>query len=295
MNWLLKVLVTSISLTIGASASAVTIDLAAGTGALNWDTTTSVASPLQNASVTHPLFPGNRHTHEGWFVHIQEFGVLLELTNFTSVSNGVSQDSISSTTTFLGETFELTLTYGLTAVGPDGLPQLDWTGSLSRMTPTSPFEFLTMRLFNVFDYDIGTVPGTDFATAGHMSNPDHTLIEIDGLDGISGSRGVYGFTGYTADTLPNVLNQIAINNTLNNTAASGNYDVAGRVRMALHPLQGQFASPMPGHRERLRPDGGLRQLRRPSGTFDRRPVRGWTSLVRGAPPPLEPIEHEGAA
>lgn len=227
MNWLLTALLTFLSLTLGAPASAVTIDLTAGNGALSWDTTTSVASPLQNAAVTHPLFPGNRHTHEGWFVHIQEFGALLELTNFTSVSNGVSQDSISSTTNFLGETFELTLTYGLTAVGPDGLPQLDWTGSLSRMTPTSPFELLTMRLFNVFDYDIGTTPASDFATAGHMPNPDHTLIEIDGLDGISGSRGVYGFTGYTADTLPNVLNQIAINNTLNNTAAPGNYDVAG--------------------------------------------------------------------
>lgn len=219
--------VTSALLTLGAPASAVTIDLAAGNGALTWDTSTSVTAPVLNASVTHPLFPGNRHTHEGWFMYVEEFSVLLELTNFTSASDGASQDAILSTTNILGETFELELTYGLTAVGPDGLPQLDWSGSISRMSPTSPFQLLTVHLFNVFDYDIGSAPGSDSAVAGQTSNPDTTVIDIDGLDGISGGRGVYGLTGYTADTLTNVLDQVLLTSSLNNSGAVGNYDVAG--------------------------------------------------------------------
>ncbi|MEM7412371.1 MAG: PEP-CTERM sorting domain-containing protein [Myxococcota bacterium] len=208
-------------------AVAATVSLAAGTGAMSWDTTTSVTSPLQNTAVTHPLFPGNRHTHEGWFLYVQEFGILTELTNFSSVSDGVSQDVISATSIVLGETFNLELSYGLSAVGPDGLPQLDWSGSISRMSPASPLQLLTVRLFNVFDYDIGTAPGSDSAIAMQTTGPDTTVIEIDGLDGISGGRGVYGLTGYTADTRANVLDQVILNNVLNNSAAPGNYDVAG--------------------------------------------------------------------
>ena len=153
------------------------------------------------------------------------FDVLHEFTSFTKTSDGASQDSLSSTFNFLGESFVLDLVYGINAVGPDGLPDLLWSGSLSRpLSPLSPFPVIPVRLFNVFDYNVGDTIGGDSATVTQGAG---TLIEITGSGGIDGQRGVFGTVQYTADTLPNVLTQVQVNNALNNTAAPGAYDVAG--------------------------------------------------------------------
>ena len=215
-------------LLLPASATSVTVDLVDGQGALTWDTSVSVTSPADNTLVTHPLFPGNRHPHEGWFIYLETFGVLHEFTSFTKSVDGASQDTLSSSFTFLGETFVLDLVYGISAVGPDGLPDLLWSGSVSRpLAPLSPFPVLPIRLFNVFDYDVGDTIGGDSATVTQTTGPTTTLIEIAGSGGVDGQRGVFGTVQYTADTLANVLTQIQVANTLNNTAAPGTYDVAG--------------------------------------------------------------------
>jgi len=209
-------------------ATSVTVDLVDGQGALMWDTSVSVTSPAENAFVTHPLFPSNRHPHEGWFIYLETFGVLHEFTAFTKTSDGTSQDSLTSTFNFLGETFVLDLVYGINAVGPDGLPDLLWSGSVSRpLSPLSPFPVLPIRLFNVFDYDVGDTVGGDSATVTQTTGPTTTLIEIAGSGGVDGQRGVFGSVQYTADTLANVLTQIQVNNALNDAAAPGMYDVAG--------------------------------------------------------------------
>lgn len=211
-----------------APASAITVDLVDGQGTLDWNTSISVTSPTENTAVTHPLFPANRHPHEGWFVYLTDFGVLHEFTSFTKTTDGVSQDMLSSSLTFLGETFVLDLTYGITAVGPDGLPDLAWSGSISRPTnPASPFPILGVRLFNVFDYDVGDAPSLDSATVTQTTGPDTTLVEIAGSGGITGNRGAFGNDRYTVDTLANVLTQITAGNILNDTAALGAFDVAG--------------------------------------------------------------------
>jgi len=84
-------------LLLSTSASSVIVDLVDGAGSLTWDRNVSVTSPSDNTSVTHPLFPGNRHPHEGWFIYLDDFMVLHEFTSFTSTSDGASQDSLSST------------------------------------------------------------------------------------------------------------------------------------------------------------------------------------------------------
>ena len=212
-----------------APASSTTVDLVDGQGTLTWDTSIGVTSPTQNTSVTHPMFPANRHTREGWFLFVEGFGLLHEFTSFTKTSDGVSQDTLTSSyTTFFGETFVLDLIYGITAVGPDGLPDLSWSGSISRpVNPASPFPVLPIRLFNVFDYDVGDTLGGDSATVTQTTGPDTTLIEIAGSGGISGQRGAFGNSRYTADTLANALTQIQLANQLNDAAAPGAYDVAG--------------------------------------------------------------------
>ncbi|MGI9430719.1 MAG: PEP-CTERM sorting domain-containing protein [Myxococcota bacterium] len=213
---------------LSTPASSLVIDLVDGPGSLTWDTSISVASPAENTDVSHTLFPSNRHPHEGWFIYLADFGVLHEFTNFTFTSNGVSQDSVTSTFTFLGEDLTLDLTYGITAVGPDGLPDLDWSGQLSRpLNLASPFPILDVRLFNVFDYDVGDILGADSATATQTTGPNTTLIEIMGAGGITGNRGAFGPAQYSVDTLPNILAQIQGPALLNDTAAVGNYDVAG--------------------------------------------------------------------
>jgi len=215
-------------LLLSTSASSVIVALVDGPGSLTWDTSISVTSPGDNTDVSHSLFPANRHPHEGWFIYLDDFNVLHEFTSFSLTSDGVSQDSLSSTFTFLGEDFTLDLTYGITAVGPDGLPDLDWSGSLSRpLNFASPFPVLSVRLFNVFDYDVGDVISADPATATQTTGPNTTLIEIMGAGGITGNRGAYGPAQYSADTLPNILAQIQGPHLLNDTAAPGNYDVAG--------------------------------------------------------------------
>lgn len=84
-----------------------------------------------------------------------------------------------------------------------------------------------MRLINVFDYDVGDVLGADSATATQTMGPNTTVIEIMGDGGITGQRGAFGPAQYTADTLANVLAQVTGPHLLNDTAAAGNYDVAG--------------------------------------------------------------------
>ena len=108
------------------------------------------------------------------------------------------------------------------------MPDLAWSGTLSRpLNPASPFPVISVQLFNVFDYDVGDVLGADSATATQTTGPNTTLIEIMGAGGITGQRGAYGAANYSPDTLPNVLAQIQGAHVLNDTAASGNYDVAG--------------------------------------------------------------------
>jgi hypothetical protein len=216
-------------LLFAAPASAVTVDLVAGSGALSWDTSVSVTSPGGNASVTHPEFPANRHTHEGWFIYIEQIGTLYEFTNFTKIVDGASQDTLNETYySVFGDPFVLSLTYGLTAVGPDGIPSLGWSGTLYRgVNPLSPFPTLTVRLINVFDYDIGVVASADTAVASQPSGPDLTVIDLEDPDGATGQRGVYGHVNHTADTLANVLTQVQVSHILNDVAAAGSYDVAG--------------------------------------------------------------------
>jgi len=223
---LILAVLASALLAITSSASATTVDLVDGNGTLTWDTSVSVGSVSDNTSVTHPLFPTNRHPREGWFIYLPAVGLLHEFTNFTKTVDGASQDVLTSSyTTFFNETFVLDLTYGINAVGPDGLPDLAWSGSLSRPLGMAFAPLFEVRLFNVFDYDVGNVLGADSASVSFPTNA--TLIEIQGDGGISGQRGAYMSGGYTADTLTNVLNQIQTVHTLNNIAAPGSYDVAG--------------------------------------------------------------------
>ena len=122
----------------------------------------------------------------------------------------------------------LDLTYGITAVGPDGLPDLAWSGTISRPTnPASPFPILSIRLFNVFDYDVGDLSGSDAATVTQTTGPDTTLVEIAGSGGITGQRGAFNNDRFSVDTRANVLAQITGSNQLNDTTAAGAYDVAG--------------------------------------------------------------------
>lgn len=217
------------TLLMATAASAITVDLVDGPGALTWDTDTSVTSPADNTSVTHPLFPGNRHPHEGWFVYFDDLDILHEFTSFTKSSDGASQDSLDSViTTPFGDTFVLSLTYGIDAVGPDGFPDLTWSGSLSRITnPLTPFPVMGVRLFNVYDYDVGDDFFSDTATVTQTTGPDTTLVEITGAGGVDGFRGVQGHPDYTVDTLGNVLTQIQVGHQLNGAAATGPHDVAG--------------------------------------------------------------------
>lgn len=222
----LSISLASFVLLLSTSAAAVTVDLVDGDGALIWDTSVSVTSPSANTSVTHPLFPANRHTHEGWFIYIEDFSLLVEFAGFTKTVDGVDQDTISSTLNAFGETFVLDLTYGIDAVGPDGLPDLTWSGGISRQSPGSPFQIMNVRLFNVFDYDIGVPATDDTGTASQIAGPA-TLMEFEGDGGVTGFRGAYMTAHYTVDTLGNVLAQIQGPHTLNDTAAAGAYDVAG--------------------------------------------------------------------
>ncbi len=227
----------SVTLLIATSASSTTVDLVDGNGSLLWDTSVSVTSPGGNTTVDHPLFPGNRHPHEGWFIFLPDLGpggILHEFTNFTVTSNGQNQASLSSTMTVFGENIVLDLTYGINAVGPDGLPDLAWGGVLYR--PLDPFSSLapiSARLFNVFDYNVGDIFGLDSGLATFGTGPLSTLIEISGSGGIDGKRGAYGTHSYSVDTLPNILNQIQVDKTLNDTTAPGQYDVSGAFEWEL--------------------------------------------------------------
>ncbi|MCG8587678.1 MAG: hypothetical protein MJE66_00110 [Proteobacteria bacterium] len=210
-------------------SSATTVDLIDGQGALTWDTSISVGSLTENTSVTHPLYPINRHPHEGWFLFVNEGpGFLHEFTNFTKTTNGANQDVLTATyTTFFNETFQLDLTYGINAVGPQGLPDLAWTGTLFRPVSGATVPVLNVRLFNVFDYDVGLLINGDSATVTQTTGPNTTLVEIAGPGSPSGFRGAFENTRYSVDTLANVLAQIQTNNILNDATAPGTYDVAG--------------------------------------------------------------------
>ncbi|MCP5057767.1 MAG: PEP-CTERM sorting domain-containing protein [bacterium] len=231
------------SLLLATSASAVTVDLIDGNGTLDWNTGIGVSSMVENAAVTHPLFANNRHTREGWFLYLEDFAYLHEFTNFTKAPNGASQDSISSTFThFTGESFTLDLTYGINAVGPDGLPDLTWSGQISRpLNPASPFPILSARLFNIFDYDVGDILGNDSVVMNFPTGA--TVIEIAGPGGITGFRGSLGTPNYTADTLTNVLAQILGPAQLNNIAAPGNYDMVGAFQWNYDLCSGPGVAP----------------------------------------------------
>jgi len=140
---MIRLAASSIAITLlllSTPASSLVVGLVDGPGSLTWDTSISVTSPAENTDVSHNLFPSNRHPHEGWFIYLPDFDVLHEFTAFTSTNNGASQDSFNSVFTFLGEPLVLGLTYGLNAVGPDGLPDLAWSGQISR-PPTWPPRF----------------------------------------------------------------------------------------------------------------------------------------------------------
>ncbi len=237
------VAVFTLALLVSSPAHALLVDLVDGQGSLDWETTISVASSTENTDVSHPLFTQNRHPHEGWLLYLADFGIIHEFTNFTSLGNGTSQDSLTSTFNFLGESFVLNLTYGITAVGPDGLPDLAWNGSLFRgVNPLSAFPILSVSLFNVFDYNVGDDPTMDGATISQIAGPA-TLIEIAGTGGISGQRGAYNPSGYTADTLGNVLTQITTSFDLNDTGAPGAYDVAGAFQWDMDLCASPTAAP----------------------------------------------------
>jgi hypothetical protein len=248
MNRLAPVLVALVACLLAAPASATTVDLVDGLGTLDWDTSVSVTDPAPNASVTHPLFPYNRHPHEGWLLYVENFDLIYEFTSFTKTTDGASQDTITSTIiTPFGDPITLELIYGITAVGPDGLPDLTWSGTLSRpYNPTSLFPTLDVRLFNVWDYDIGADgPFSDVATVTTPTGPDVTLVEIEGPGGVTGFRGVLGHTPYTVDTRANVISQIVFDDLLNGTAAPGEYDVAGAFQWSSTLCSGEIVPECP--------------------------------------------------
>ncbi|MDJ0786872.1 MAG: PEP-CTERM sorting domain-containing protein [Myxococcota bacterium] len=232
-------------LVIASPASATLVDVVDGPGSMFWDTSTSVTSPADNAGSFHPNFPDNRHPHEGWFVYVDQLGMLYEFTNFTKTSDGVSQDVLSSTVAvFPGDALTLEVTYGVTAAGTEGFPDLSWSADLERLiNPLSPFPLYNVRLFNVWDYDVGEIPADDTASVFFQSGA--TVADIDGAGGVGGFRGAFSVEHYTVDTLPNVLAQIQGPNTLNDLVAAGPHNVAGAFQWNFAVCADPFAPTCP--------------------------------------------------
>lgn len=210
-----------------------TINLTDGPGQLIWDTSISVGAPIDNVTLTHPDLPTVQHRREGWFAHL-DFGpgFLHEFTNFT-VTPSASGNQSTLTSTWMspiGEPIILNLDYQINGVGPQQLPDLTWNGFLERPVAGSTIPLLDLRLYNIYDYDIGNDPTSDLAEVTLTTGPNTTQVNLEGDNSATGFRGAFNNNRYQVSEFGAVLSETVTSHTLNNTIAPGSQsalDAAG--------------------------------------------------------------------